>query len=350
MLPSELGFRMPAEWENHESTWLSWPKDPLTFPTDIIDRVEEIYVEMIEALQGGERVDLLVNDQKTEDHVLALLSSKSNVQFHHIESQDVWMRDYGPIFVKKKEGEIAATKWIFNAWGGKYDELLKDNETGMEICRKLGVQVFEPGIVLEGGSIDTDGAGTCLTTTQCLLNKNRNPQLSKPQIESYLRNFLGFSNLIWLDEGISGDDTDGHVDDVARFVGPGKAICMVEDDPADENHYALSKNYKTLEKARTSDGSLLQITPLNMPRKVSDEEGKRLPASYANFYIGNSAVLVPIFGGRGDDLALSQVRDLFKGKKIVGINCTELVYGFGGIHCVTQQQPSGQENPRPATV
>jgi agmatine deiminase len=330
---------MPAEWENHDSTWLSWPKDPLTFPSDIIGRVEEIYVQIIEALQPGERVDLLVDDQQTEDHASSLVSSKKNLSFHQIRSQDVWMRDYGPIFAKKKGG-IAATKWIFNAWGGKYDELLRDNETGKEICQELGVPVFEPGIILEGGSIDVDGAGSCLTTSQCLLNKNRNPRFSKEQISGYLRDYLGITKLLWLGEGIAGDDTDGHVDDIARFVGPGKVICMVEEDPSDENHDALNKNFQTLQEAKSPDGNPLKVIPLKMPRKVLDEEGKRLPASYANFYIGNSAVLVPVFGGENDDEALSVTSEAFPNKRVVGINCTELVYGFGGIHCVTQQQPA----------
>jgi agmatine deiminase len=340
LTPIELGFRMPAEWERHESTWLSWPKDPLTFPSDIIDRVEAIYVEMIEALQIGERVDLLVNGQETEDRVSSLLSSRSNVRFHHIKSQDVWMRDYGPIFVKKGNHEIAVTKWIFNAWGGKYDELLRDNATGMEICKELGLRVFEPGIILEGGSIDVDGSGTCLTTRQCLLNKNRNPRLSQEEISMYLKKYLGITNLIWLGEGISGDDTDGHVDDIARFIGPDKAVCMVEVDRSDENYYALNKSYEILQKSRTSDGSPLEVIPWNMPRKVVDEEGKRLPASYANFYMGNRVVLVPVFGGRNDEDALSTLSKVFPDRKIVGINCTELVYGFGGIHCVTQQMPA----------
>jgi len=334
---------MPAEWERHEATWLSWPKDPLTFPPDIIGRVEEIYVEMIEALQQGERLDLLVNDLKTEDHVGSMLSSKKNVSFHQIQCQDVWMRDYGPIFIKKKNGERAATKWIFNAWGGKYDELLRDNDTGMKICRKSGDPIFEPGIILEGGSIDVDGAGTCLTTSQCLLNRNRNPGLDKEQISGYLRNYLGVTNLIWLGEGISGDDTDGHVDDIARFVGPGKAICMVEGDSRDGNHAALKKNYETLQGARLADGSSIEVIPIRMPNKILDEDGKRLPASYANFYIGNEAVLLPIFGGKNDDAAISTLSEIFPGRNVVGINCTELVYGFGGIHCVTQQEPvSGQ--------
>jgi agmatine deiminase len=335
--PFELGFRMPAEWERHESTWLSWPKDPLTFPSAIIDRVEQTYIEMIRTLQRGERVDLLVDDQKTEGRVTSMLSSTTNVRFHQIKSQDVWIRDYGPIFVRGSR-EVAATKWIFNAWGGKYEELMKDNETGKEICKELGVSAFEPGIILEGGSIDVNGSGSCLTTTQCLLNKNRNPQLSKSEIEKYLRDFLGITNPIWLGDGISGDDTDGHVDDIARFVSPSKAVCMIEDDHSDENYEALKRNYEILENARTSDGTPLEVVPLLMPGKVEDPEG-RLPASYANFYIANNAVLVPVFGDRNDAAALSTLSEVFPQRKIVGINCRELVFGFGAMHCVTQQQP-----------
>lgn len=332
---------MPPEWARHESTWLSWPKDPLTFPEKIIGRIEETYIEMIESLQSGERVDLLVNDEETEDRVSSMLSSEKNVRFHHLKSQDVWIRDYGPIFLRKKESEeTAATKWIFNAWGGKYDELLRDNETGIEICEQLGVRVFEPGIVLEGGSIDVDDAGTCLTTTQCLLNKNRNPQLGKEEISKYLQDYLGITNLVWLGDGISGDDTDGHVDDIARFVSPCKVVCMLEDDESDGNHKALARNFEILKKARTSDGSLLEVIPVKMPKKVLDEDGNRLPASYANFYVGNGAVLVPVFGGKNDGDALSVLSNVFPTKKVTGINCRELVSGFGGIHCVTQQQPS----------
>ncbi len=335
--PFELGFRMPAEWEKHAATWLSWPKDPLTFPEKIIDRVEEIYVEMIEALQKGERVELLVDDEKTEGRVVGLLS-KNNVRFHKIRSADVWMRDYGPIFVKNSE-EVAATKWIFNAWGDKYDELLRDNGTGMEICNEVRCRLFEAGVVLEGGSVDVNGSGSILTTRQCLLNKNRNPKLDARKIEEYLHDYLGVTNTIWLDRGIAGDDTDGHVDDVARFVSETRVVCMLEESKADENYSALRENHETLKKCKDRDGRPLEITTIRMPDKLDVGDG-RLPASYANFYIANSAVLVPIFGSeKKDDEALAKLADIFPGRRIVGINCRELVYGFGAIHCVTQQQP-----------
>ena len=329
---------MPAEWEKHEATWLSWPKDPLTFPENIIERVEQIYVEMIEALQGGERVELLVDDERTEDKVVSQLSSKKNMRFHRIKSADVWMRDYGPIFVKSSS-EVAATKWIFNAWGGKYDELLKDNSSGAEISKKTKLRTFEPDIVLEGGSIDTNGLGSCLTTKQCLLNRNRNPRLGQNDIEKYLRDYLGFTNPIWLSEGIAGDDTDGHIDDIARFVKEDTVICMLEADKNDENYAALRLNQEFLKHARDQNERPFEVVSIDMPDKLETVDG-RLPASYANFYIGNESVLVPIFGNaRKDDKVLSIIRDYFPNRNTVGINCKELVYGFGGIHCVTQQQP-----------
>ena len=334
--PFELGYRMPAEWEKHEATWLSWPKDPLTFPNRIIDKVEQIYIDMIQSLQKGEMVNLLVDDKGTEEKVVSLLASTKNVRFFQIKTADVWIRDYGPLFVKNPKG-LAATKWIFNAWGGKYDELLRDNEVGLEICRRTGVQHFEPQIVLEGGSIDVNGEGSCLTTTQCLLNKNRNPKLNRTEIETYLRDYLGIRNAIWLDEGIMGDDTDGHVDDIARFMNKSTVLCMTEDDPADENYSRLKRNKELLEQSRDQNGEKFDVVTIKMPKKVEIES--RLPASYANFYIGNSVVLLPIFGDRNDDSAISILSSFFPGRQIVGIDCRYLVYGFGGIHCVTQQQP-----------
>jgi agmatine deiminase len=337
--PFELGYRMPAEWRKHEATWLSWPKDPLTFPEGIIERVELIYLEIIETIQGGERVELLVDDQQTEDKVRSLLSSLNNIHFQHIKTADVWIRDYGPIFVKSN-GQVAATKWIFNAWGEKYDELLRDNASGEEISRKTGLHVFEPKMVLEGGSIDVNGIGSCLTTKQCLLNRNRNDGLSTTEIETKLHDYLGV-DLIWLESGIAGDDTDGHVDDIARFVNETTVVCMAEHDDLDfENHAALQRNRELLEKAKTPDGSPLNVVSLDMPAKVV-VDGERLPASYANFYVANEAVLIPVFGDvKNDEKALSTLSGLFPGRNVVGINCRELVYGFGGIHCITQQQPS----------
>jgi agmatine deiminase len=231
-----------------------------------------------------------------------------------------------------------ATKWIFNAWGNKYDDLKPDDASGREVASATGLEVIEPGFVLEGGSIDTNGLGTCITTEQCLLNRNRNPLLKKADIERVLDGFLGFKNIVWLKSGIAGDDTDGHVDDIARFVDERTVVCMVEDDERDENHAALKSNLEILQSARDERGRKLSVVPVSMPKKMVGD-GERLPASYANFYIGNSAVLVPVFGDVNDGPALGAIGKAFPGREIVGINCEALVYGFGGIHCVTQQQP-----------
>jgi agmatine deiminase len=347
--PFLLGYRMPAEWERHEATWLSWPKDPLTFPPDVIGRVEQIYVEMVHALAEGERVELLVDDLAMEGRVRRLLgeevAGKKGVRFHRVKTADVWTRDYAPIFVRGEKG-VAAVKWRFNAWGNKYDELKADDEAGMRIAECAGLPLFEPGIVLEGGSIDVNGRGTCLTTKQCLLNRNRNPHLNRAEIETYLRDYLGTTNVVWLNRGIAGDDTDGHIDDIARFVDDTTVICMVEEDPKDENHDPLEQNLELLRVARNERGETLSVVPMRMPGSL--ERDGRLPASYANFYIGNSAVLVPVFAHDENDIeALRKLRELFPGRKVVGIDCRALVYGFGGIHCVTQQQPSPRDGERP---
>jgi agmatine deiminase len=339
--PAGLGFSMPAEWAKHDSTWLSWPKNPLTFPPEIVSKVEAAYVQMIDALARGERVDLLVDDERTEDRVRSMLSAKG-VAFHRMKSADVWIRDYGPIFVKKggRGRAVAATKWEFNAWGSKYDDLLPDNATGLEVARSTGLRVFETGVVLEGGSIDVNGRGTLLTTEQCLLNKNRNPKLGKAQLERLLHDYLGAETVVWLGEGVAGDDTDGHVDDIARFVNEDTVVCMTEPDTGDVNHAALERDQALLSRHRDAQGRRLEVVPIAMPREVEGDDG-RLPASYANFYVGNSAVLAPVFGdARRDSAALETLSEYFHGRKMVPVDCRELVYGFGGIHCVSQQQPA----------
>lgn len=335
---------MPAEWARHRSTWLSWPKDPATFPPEIIGRVEQAYTTMVESLAKGEVVNILVDDETMERRVSSLLGGGRNVVFRRIKSADVWMRDYGPIFVGDGRGSLVATKWTFNAWGDKYDDLKPDNMAGLEVARAAGYKVLQTGIVLEGGSIDTNGLGTCLTTEQCLLNKNRNPSMDRAKIEGALEKHLGFDNVVWLKDGIVGDDTDGHIDDIARFVDERTAICMVEPDPSDANFRALQRNYELLTQAEDQEGRSIKVVGIEMPKKkVGGEE--RLPASYANFYVGNSAVLVPTFDDANDDAALSTIGKAFPGRKAVGINCEALVYGFGGIHCVTQQEPEPESAP-----
>ncbi len=339
--PSALQMRMPAEWEPHEATWLSWPKNPETFPKKILGKVEETYCKMIATLSQNEKVKLLVDNEKAEGRVRKLLSSTgandSNLLFLRIPSVDVWIRDYGPTFLlNKKSGKKGAVDWIFNAWGRKYDDLMQDEDTGKHIIGTLpqGTQAFSPPIVMEGGSFDTNGEGLLLTTEQCLLNKNRNPNLTKLQIEQCLKDYLGVSKVIWLKEGIAGDDTDGHVDDFARFVNKNTVICAQEGNKSDENHLSLQKNASLLRE------SGLEVATLPMPSPLIDkQEGIRLPASYANFYIANKCVLLPVFGDKKDKEAADTLSSFFSGREILPIHARELVYGFGGIHCVTQQEP-----------
>ena len=331
----DLGYSMPAEWHKHEATWLSWPKDPDTFPPDIIEDVEDIYCQMIAALQQSEKVKILVNDITWEEKVCNKLEARGltlkNVLFYHIKSIDVWIRDYAPIFVlNKKIKKKAAIKWIFNAWGGKYDDLLPDNKAGEQVAEKL--EIFKPNIILEGGSIDVNSAGTLLTTEQCLLNKNRNPQLTKAEIEKYLYDYLGVDKIIWLKEGIEGDDTDGHVDDITRFVNKNTVVSAVENNKSDANHKPLKENIEILKKAG------LNVVELPMPSAIRIPE-RRLPASYTNFYIGNECILLPTFKDKNDDSAISILQECFPKRKIVPIYARDLVYGYGGIHCVTMQDP-----------
>ncbi|MEM2124231.1 MAG: agmatine deiminase family protein [Methanolinea sp.] len=338
-LPAEAGYRMPAEWEPHQGVWLSWPFDNGTFPD--LKSVERAYVEIVRALSGKERVYLLVRDTGMEERVSDLLARAGtgarSVRFLVYPYADVWFRDYGPTFlVHENRPSVAMVNWTFNAWGRKYPELECDDAVPAFLGGVLGIPSFSPGIVLEGGSIDTDGRGTLLTTEQCLLNPNRNPTLSRAEIEGKLAGFLGVSRFIWLRGGIAGDDTDGHVDDVARFVDPRTVVCALEEDPGEENYAVLQENYSILKGARAYDGSPLRVVPLPMPRL----HGETLPASYTNFYVGNGVVLVPTFNDPADRRALEILKGLFPGRNVTGIDCSAMIEGMGAIHCVTQQFPS----------
>ena len=326
---------MPAEWEPHQGTWISWPKDPDTFPADILPAVEGAYVKMVEALGKDEVVHVLVNDSKAEGRVKSLIRNAS-MSFHHIRTVDVWVRDYGPTYVRGGKG--AAVKWIFNSWGNKYEDLKPDDRAGEEIAVSSGLAVVRPGIVLEGGSIDVNGVGSLLTTEQCLLNPNRNPGVGKKKLEEILGANLGARNIIWLGSGIEGDDTDGHVDDIARFVNPRRVVAASEPDRSDSNHDALKINLRRLEASTDQDGKPLEVLEIPMPPRVMVPDG-RLPASHLNFYIGNKVVLVPTFGGESDRLAVECLEEAFPGREIIGIDCRALVYGLGTLHCVTQQIP-----------
>lgn len=332
--PASLGYIMPAEWEKHDATWLSWPKDPNTFPSDILPKVEETYKKMIESLSAGEEVRILVDDAESEERARRKLGVGGSVSFARIKTVDVWVRDYGPTYLRGKE--LALVKWNFNAWGNKYDDLLPDNESGEKLAESTGLTVFKPGVVLEGGSIDVNGSGSVMTTEQCLLNPNRNPGLDKHGLESQLRENLGVKNVIWLKAGIEGDDTDGHIDDIARFVGPRTVVVAEEIEASDSNHGALEEDLAILASSTDEDSLPIEVIKLPMPRPIYAGDG-RLPASHLNFYIGNSCVLVPTFAGDSDKEAQRVLGDLFPKKEVLGVDCRALVYGLGTIHCVTQQ-------------
>jgi agmatine deiminase len=248
------------------------------------------------------------------------------------------MRDIGPIFVRKAGGKLVITDWIFNAWGNKYKPYDRDDVVPRHVGKLLGMRVVEPGIVMEGGSIDVNGNGLLLTTEQCLLNKNRNPKLNRAQIEEYLNKYLGAKKVLWLKEGIVGDDTDGHIDDIARFVSADTVVCAVETNKADENYGILQECYNDLKKMTDQDGKPLKVIVLPMPDPVI-YKGERLPASYANFYIGNSVVIVPTFNCDKDEEARRVLQKCFPGRKVVSIDCRDLIWGLGTLHCSTQQQP-----------
>jgi len=342
--PFDLGFRMPAEWEPHEATWLAWPHNEETWPGKVRE-VEEVYLQMMEALIPHEKIYLLVNDELTRETVSRRLRERGvfekNVVYFLLPTVDAWIRDYGPCFAtlgaKGKRG-IVGIKWVFNAWGGKYESLAKDDEAGDQIARQLEMPFYRPGIILEGGSIDTNGEGTCLVTEQCLLNPNRNPHLSRFQVEGMLRDFLGFTHFIWLGEGIEGDDTDGHIDDITRFVNRTTVVTAVEKNSSDPNEASLRENLRRLREVYVPAGKNLEIVEIPMPDRVETSWG-RLPASYLNFYLANGVVLVPTFGCIQDKVALGILQDLFPKRRVVGIRSETLVMGLGGIHCVTHEQP-----------
>ena len=340
--PAALGYRMPAEWEPHAATWLSWPRrEGISFP-GAYEEVMPIFARMIDALRESEPVRINVRDVDHEKEVRSTLKEvdTSHVEFFHIPTNEPWCRDHGPMFIRRaNEPRLAIVDWDYNAWGGKYPPFDLDDVVPTKIARQLQLPIFYPKLVMEGGSIDLNGTGTLLTTTSCLLNPNRNPGKSKEDIERALRDYLGVTHFLWLGDGIEGDDTDGHVDDISRFVDRSTVVTVTEKDPSDNNHRPLQKNLELLEKMTIEDGTSLTIVPLPMPPRV-EKEGQRLPASYANFYIANRVVLSPVFHSPNDRLAIETLQKCFPTRRIVPIDCRELVWGLGAFHCLTQQQPA----------
>jgi agmatine deiminase len=343
--PTQLGYRMPAEWERQAAVWMTWPHNPELWPADRND-ILRTFAKLAAEITTSEPLEMLVLNQDKELEARQFIAEAGGdltaARFHKVATDDSWMRDSGPTFVTRPQGgktETALVGWRYNAWGGKFPPWDKDDQIPAEISERLGLPLFEPGIVLEGGSIDVNGRGTVLTTEQCLLNPNRNPKLSRGQIEGYLKDYLGVSNVLWLGEGLEGDDTDGHIDDITRFVSADTILTVFEEDPSDVNHRALADNLERLERAVDQDGKPFKIITLLMPEPV-EFEGQRLPASYGNFLITNTKIIVPIFGGARDQVAMDQLQQIFPSRKVVGIRFNEVIRNGGACHCVTQQQPA----------
>lgn len=340
--PSELGYHFPAEWEKHGRVFLSWPHDTTTFPK--LEKVERTYVQIIKALQEtkSEEASLFVTGKKMRQKAGKLLANSGvdlkKIHFFEHNYADVWFRDYGPTFVvNRKNKKLAMVKWVFNSWGNKYKELLKDNNVPAFINKHMKFQWFFPGIVLEGGAIETNGKGTLITTKDCALNPNRNPRLGAEEIEQVFKDYLGVSKTIWLEKGIAGDDTDGHIDNLARFVNKNTIVCSFEENKKDVNYQNLSQNIEILKNARDVHGKKFRLVKIPVPKLFFGK--KRLSASYCNFYIANKAVLVPQFNLPTDQKALKMISRLFPGRKTIGINCSDLVFGCGTLHCISQQEP-----------
>lgn len=332
---------MPAEWVKHEATWLSWPHSEDTWP-EIFPNIPLVFAEMVFHLAQREMVKINVLDSYHEQEVRGHLERRganlANVKLYHIPTNDAWCRDHGPTFLLNKNAKDRGfINWNFNSWGGKYPYEM-DNAVPTHIKEyEKGFKVFTPGIVMEGGSIEVNGAGTVLTTKACLLNKNRNPHLSQEEVEEYLKAYLDVKQVLWLEDGIIGDDTNGHIDDLSRFVNENTIVTIVEDNPEDENYHILKENLELLKSMKNLDGQPFSIVELPMPSPVL-LQGIRLPASYANFYIGNGVVLAPIFDDKNDQKALNILQECFPTRKVVGIYARELVLGLGTLHCVSQQE------------
>jgi agmatine deiminase len=345
--PHSLGFKMPAEWESHEATWLGWPHELTDWPGKF-SPIPWAFAEMVRHLSQVERVYLLVENRDAETRVRTILKkSGANLEvldFFRVPTDRGWMRDSGPICVKNDAGEVAYTNWRFNGWA-KYDNHKKDALIVSAANKKLKRRVWQPihkgrRVVLEGGSIDVNGRGTLLTTEECLLSKTqeRNPGFAREDYAEIFKDYFGATNVLWLKNGIAGDDTHGHVDDLSRFVDPTTVVTVVEDDSKDANYGPLQENLSLLKSMKDQSGQPLRVETLPMPSPVYFD-GQRLPASYANFYIANKIVIVPTFNDANDRIALNTLAKLFPTREVVGIACRDLVLGLGTIHCMTQQQP-----------
>ncbi|WP_255566922.1 agmatine deiminase family protein [Flavobacterium litorale] len=346
--PKQLGFHFPAEFAPQRALWLSWPHKEESWPGKL-HLIYKPYCEFILYVSRHQKVCINVADATMQAFALQQLekyntlvanANLGNVSFYLHPTNDAWCRDHGPAFVVNNEtGKKAIVDWGYNAWGDKYPPYDLDDVIPTKIGKALGLPVFHPDIVMEGGSVEFNGKGTLLTTTACLLNKNRNPHLSKSEIENYLKEYYGVNHILWLGDGIVGDDTDGHIDDITRFVNEDTVVTVIEDDKNDANYQLLQDNLILLQGMKLQDGSPLNIIELPMPKAVV-YDGQRLPASYANFYIANKCVIVPTFRDEvNDDKALAILQLCFKDREVIGIDSTDIIWGLGSFHCLSQQEP-----------
>jgi agmatine deiminase len=340
--PKELGYYFPAEFVKHDATWLSWPHKEASWPGKI-ELIYPNYCQFIKELTQSEIVRININDEAMKafavEHLQKANVDISKVEFYLNPTNDAWCRDHGPAFLIHPNRQKAIVDWNYNAWGNKYPPYDLDDIIPTLIGKEFNLPVFHPGIVMEGGSVEFNGKGTILTSTACLLNPNRNPHLNQAQIEKYLCDYYGAEQVLWIGEGIVGDDTDGHIDDTVRFVNEDTVLTVIEENKQDENYQLLQDNLKQLKQLRLLNGKQLNIIELPMPDKV-EYEGQRLPASYANFYIANHAVIVPVFNCKKDAVALDIIQQSFKDRKVIGIDSTDIIWGLGSFHCMSQQEPS----------
>lgn len=350
--PRQLGYYFPAEWKKHAATWLSWPHKEASWPGKI-DKIFPVYSEFVKIIAKGEPVCININNeqmkQKAQKHLSDAGVDLSKIQFYNHPTNDAWCRDHGPAFLLKNP-EInphlpskTIVEWEYNAWGNKYPPFDLDNQIPSAIARHYNIKSFQPKMIMEGGSVDFNGKGTVLTTKSCLLNPNRNPHLNQQQIETYLRNYYGVEQILWLENGIEGDDTDGHIDDLTRFVNEDSVVTIIPEDKNHPDYQVLQANLKALKKMRLMNGKQLNIIELPVPSPYV-EENQILPCSYANFYICNAAVIVPTFQDKEDEKALKIIESCFKDRPVVGLNSKDIIWGLGSFHCLSQQEPADTIN------
>jgi agmatine deiminase len=342
--PHQLGYYFPAEFAKHAATWLSWPHKEASWPGKI-ETIYSVYSQFVKLVAEGEKVNINIVDDAMKQNAIVHLANAGadlyNINFFFHPTNDAWCRDHGPAFLVNPEAhdKKIIVDWGYNAWGNKYPPYDLDDVIPTLIAKHYNIPVIEPGIVMEGGSVDFNGRGSVLTTTSCLLNPNRNPHLNQNQIEGYLHNFYGVDNILWLGDGIVGDDTDGHIDDITRFVNEDTVVTVVEQNKSDENFLPLQENLKALYRLRLGNGKAINIIELPMPKAIY-YDGMRLPASYANFYISNKYVVVPTYrDDKNDDQALDILQKCFPDRKVVGLDSTDIIWGLGSFHCLSQQEP-----------